>query len=51
MSLYGGLRLGEVLGLRWSNVDITNGIIFVQDQQKSGIQAHFHHGTHKASFG
>jgi integrase len=33
MSLYGGLRLGEVLGLRWSNVDLKNGIIFVQDSK------------------
>jgi integrase len=33
LSLYGGLRLGEVLGLRWSNVDFTNGIIFVQDSK------------------
>ncbi|MGA9756576.1 MAG: tyrosine-type recombinase/integrase [Desulfobaccales bacterium] len=33
LSLYGGLRLGEVLGLRWSNVDLKNGIIFVQDSK------------------
>jgi len=33
MSLYGGLRLGEVLGLIWSNVDFANGIIFVQDSK------------------
>jgi len=31
MSLYGGLRLGEVLGLTWSNVDTANKIIYVQD--------------------
>ncbi|MCX5888498.1 MAG: site-specific integrase [Deltaproteobacteria bacterium] len=31
MSLYGGLRLGEVLGLTWGNVDFANGIVFVQD--------------------
>jgi integrase len=31
MSLYGGLRLGEVLGLIWSNVDTANKIIYVQD--------------------
>jgi integrase len=31
MSLYGGLRLGEVLGLTWGNVDIKNGIIMAQD--------------------
>jgi integrase len=30
-SLYGGLRLGEVLSLKWSNVDLTNGIIYIQD--------------------
>lgn len=33
MSLYGGLRLGEVLGLTWSNVDFANGIFFVQDSK------------------
>jgi len=33
MSLFGGLRLGEVLGLTWSNVDFMNGIIFVQDSK------------------
>jgi integrase len=35
MSLYGGLRLGEVLGLTWSNVDLKNGIIMVQDTKNS----------------
>jgi integrase len=35
MSLYGGLRLGEVLGLAWSNVDLKNGIIMVQDTKNS----------------
>jgi integrase len=35
MSLYGGLRLGEVLGLTWSNVDLKNGIIRVQDTKNS----------------
>ena len=34
-SLYGGLRLGEALGLTWSNVDRTHGIINVLDT-KSG---------------
>lgn len=33
ISLYGGLRLSEVLGLTWSNVDFANGIIFVQDSK------------------
>ena len=31
MSLYGGLRLQEVLNLKWSNVDLANGIIYLQD--------------------
>jgi integrase len=35
MSLYGGLRLGEVLALTWSNVDLKNGIIMVQDTKNS----------------
>jgi integrase len=35
MSLYGGLRLGEVLGLSWSNVDSKNGIIMVQDTKNN----------------
>ena len=30
MSLYGGLRLSEVLGLTWANVDLSNGIIYAQ---------------------
>ncbi len=33
ISLYGGLRLGEVLGLCWSNVDFANGIIYVMDSK------------------
>ena len=33
MSLYGGLSWGKFLGLGWSNVDFTNGIIFVQDSK------------------
>jgi integrase len=35
MSLYGGLRLGEVLGLTWGNVDLKNGIIRVQDTKNN----------------
>lgn len=35
MSLYGGLRLGEVLGLTWGNVDLQNGIIMVQDTKNN----------------
>jgi integrase len=35
LSLYGGLRLGEVLGLTWSNVDLTNGIIYVQNTKNN----------------
>jgi len=35
LSLYGGLRLGEVLGLAWSNVNRRNGIIMVQDTKNS----------------
>lgn len=31
ISLYGGLRLKEVLDLSWSNVDLANGIIYAQD--------------------
>jgi len=31
MSLYGGLRLGEIFGLSWSNVDLTHGILTVLD--------------------
>jgi integrase len=31
MSLYGGMRLGEVIGLAWGNVDFRHGIITVQD--------------------
>jgi integrase len=35
MSLYGGMRLGEVLSLNWSNVDLNNGIIMLQDTKNS----------------
>ena len=35
MSLYGGLRLGEIFGLKWSNVDLIHGILTVLDT-KSG---------------
>lgn len=35
LSLYGGVRLGEVLRLTWSNVDIKNGIIMVQDTKNN----------------
>lgn len=31
MSLYGGLRLSEVLGFTWSNVEPVNGIIYARD--------------------
>jgi len=35
LSLYGGLRLSEILGLAWSNVDLKNGIIMVQDTKNN----------------
>jgi integrase len=35
MSLYGGLRLGEVLGITWSNVDFQNGIISILDTKNN----------------
>lgn len=35
LSLYGGLRLGEVFGLTWSNVDIQNGIIYAQNTKNN----------------
>lgn len=35
LSLYGGLRLGEVLGLRWGHVDLKNGIITVRDTKNT----------------
>jgi integrase len=41
MSLYGGLRLGEVLGLTWGNVDIKNGIIMAQDTKNYESRAVF----------
>ena len=52
MSLYGGLRLGEVLGLKWSNVDLKNGIIFVQDSKnRESRPVPANHRTYKADFG
>ncbi len=29
LSLYAGLRVGEVCGLKWENVDLENGIIHI----------------------
>jgi integrase len=40
LSLYGGLRLGEVLQLTWSNVDTVHGILHVLDA-KSGSRPVF----------
>lgn len=41
VSLYGGLRLGEVLGLIWSNVDTANKIIYVQDTKNGSSRPLF----------
>jgi integrase len=41
MSLYGGLRLGEVLGITWSNVDLQNGIITILDAKNNTSRAIF----------
>jgi integrase len=41
MSLYGGLRLQEILNLTWSNVDFDNGIIFVQDTKNNSSRPIF----------
>lgn len=30
LSLYTGLRVGEVCGLRWENIDLENGVIYVE---------------------
>ena len=40
-SLYGGLRLGEVLGLTWGNLDRTHGIINVLDTKNKEARAVF----------
>jgi integrase len=41
MSLYGGLRLGEVLGITWSNVNLENGIITILDAKNNTSRAIF----------
>jgi len=41
MSLYGGLRLQEVLNLTWSNVDLANGILFAQDTKNNSSRPIF----------
>lgn len=41
MSLYGGLRLGEVFGIAWSNVDFINGIIYIQDTKNKASRPIF----------
>lgn len=37
-----GMRIGEVLGLRWSNVDLTAGLVRIEDnlQSQNGHRAH-----------
>jgi integrase len=35
LSLYGGLRLGEVLNLRWVDIDRNNDIIFIRDSKSN----------------
>lgn len=37
-----GMRIGEVLGLRWSNVDLTTGLIRIEEtlQSQNGHRAH-----------
>lgn len=35
LSLYGGLRLGEVLALKWSNVNLDNSIITILDAKNN----------------
>ncbi len=41
MFLYGGLRLGGVLGLTWGNVDLTNQIIWVMDSKNNSSRPIF----------
>lgn len=41
MSLFGGLRLGEVLGITWSNVDLENEIITILDAKNNTSRAIF----------
>jgi integrase len=41
LSLYGGLRLQEVLNLSWSNVDLVNGIIYAQDTKNNSSRPIF----------
>lgn len=31
LSLYAGLRVGEVCGLRWENIDLENGVIYINN--------------------
>jgi integrase len=41
MSLYGGLRLQEILNLIWSNVDLANGVIYAQDTKNNSSRPIF----------
>jgi len=41
LSLYGGLRLQEVLNISWSNVDLANGIIYAQDTKNNSSRPIF----------
>src|SRR5208283_4179147 len=35
LSLYSGMRLGEIFGLRWSNVDLSREILYVMDAKNN----------------
>ncbi len=37
LSLFAGLRQGEVCGLRWRNVDLNNGIVSVRESVGNGV--------------
>ena len=40
MSLYTGLRLGEVIALKWQNIDIKNKLIYIDKSAGSISQNH-----------
>ena len=38
--VYTGMRLGEALGLRWSNVNLDQGYVRVVEAAVKGVEAH-----------
>lgn len=47
LSLYAGLRVGEVCGLKWENIDLENGIIHINSSVERIKNVNEHNGSSK----